>query len=140
MTGMGIRNSRLKEVPIAVVDFETTGLTAGIDRIVEVSVVRVDPGGKSTLAFDSLINPARKMSATEVHGITEKDVANAPYFAEVAGQFVASLKDCVVAAYNVYFDIAFMGLNSKCRNSTFTAAFLFDVYEAAFRVRRQMQT
>ena len=109
MTGMGIRNSRLKEVPIAVVDFETTGLTAGIDRIVEVSVVRVDPGGKSTLAFDSLINPARKMSATEVHGITEKDVANAPYFAEVAGQFVASLKDCVVAAYNVYFDIAFMG-------------------------------
>ncbi len=96
-------------------DLETTGLTPGYDRVVEVSVVRVSPGQGPTLVLDTLVNPMRRVAATEIHGITDEDVANAPRFVEIAGELVGVLKDCVVAAYNVYFDIKF--LNSELRNA-----------------------
>ncbi len=66
----GVLHQNLNETPIAVLDFETTGLTPGFDRVVEVSVVRVDPGAPPRLIFDTMINPDRRMAATEVHGLT----------------------------------------------------------------------
>lgn len=104
----GIKRLNIHETPIAIVDFETTGLTPGHDRVVEVSVFKVEPDKKPYLAFDSLVNPKRPMAATEIHGITDKDVANAPAFEDIAGNFVKSLSGCVLAAYNVYFDIKFL--------------------------------
>jgi len=104
----GILEKSVFETPVAVVDLETTGLTAGRDRIVEISVVRVEPGQEPTFAMDTLVNPMRRVAATEIHGITDTDVANAPRFADVAGDFVAALSGCVVAAYNVYFDMRFI--------------------------------
>lgn len=104
----GIADRLISETPVAIIDFETTGLTAGHDRVVEVSVVRVDPGQAPQLAFDTLVNPRRPMAATEVHGITDADVANAPSFADIAGEVVAATSGCVVAAYNVYFDVQFL--------------------------------
>lgn len=107
-TGSGILDRAVHETPIAVVDFETTGLSAGADRVVEVSVVRVEPGGGPRLVLDTLVNPLRPMAATEIHGITERDVAGAPTFSEIAGDFLESISDSVVASYNVYFDIGFL--------------------------------
>lgn len=107
--GKGISDHLISETPVAIIDFETTGLTAGYDRVVEVSVVRVDPGQAPRLAFDTLVNPRRPMAATEVHGITDADVAKAPTFADIAGEVVAATSGCVVAAYNVYFDVQFLG-------------------------------
>lgn len=104
----GILNSRIAETPIAVIDFETTGLVAGYDRVIEVSVVRLDPGESPRLVFDSLINPERPVAATEIHGITDEDVENAPAFRDIAGEVLESCSGCVVAAYNVYFDIKFL--------------------------------
>lgn len=71
----GIAKRRIEETPVAVIDFETTGLTPGYDRVVEVSVVRVDPGERPKLVYDTLVNPARPMAATEIHGISDADVA-----------------------------------------------------------------
>lgn len=105
----GIGDRLISETPVAIIDFETTGLTAGHDRVVEVSVVRVDPGQNPRLAFDTLVNPRRPIAATEVHGITDADVAKAPTFADIAGEVVAATSGCVVAAYNVYFDVQFLG-------------------------------
>jgi len=104
----GISDRLISETPVAIIDFETTGLTAGHDRVVEVSVVRVDPGEAPRLVFDTLVNPRRPMAATEVHGISDADVANAPSFADIAGEVIAATSGCVVAAYNVYFDIQFL--------------------------------
>lgn len=111
----GIAQRNISDTPIAVIDFETTGLTPGFDRVVEVSVVRIDPGEKARIAFDTLINPHRPMAATEIHGITDSDVSNAPRFSDIAGEILAATKDCVIAAYNVYFDIKF--LNFELSNS-----------------------
>ena len=104
----GIGSKCINDSPIAVVDFETTGLTPGVDRVVEVSVVRLNPGEVPQLVLDSLVNPTRPVAATEIHGITDADVVDAPTFKEIAGDLIAALSDCVVAAYNVYFDIKFL--------------------------------
>ncbi len=104
----GIASRPIHETPVAVLDFETTGLTAGADRVIEVSVVRVDPGQEPRLVLDTLVNPHRRVSATEIHGITDADVKNAPDFHEIAGELLGVLEGCVVAAYNVYFDIKFL--------------------------------
>jgi DNA polymerase-3 subunit epsilon len=111
MTGArGVLNRRIDETPLAVLDLETTGLIPGHDRVVEVSVVHVDPGQEPRLVLDTLVNPMRRMAATEIHGITEEDVAHAPRFPEIAGALVGALSGRVVAAYNVYFDMRFLGL------------------------------
>ena len=104
----GIKKLNIHETPIAIVDFETTGLTPGHDRVVEVSVFKMEPNKKPYLAFDTFVNPKRPMAATEIHDITDKDVANAPDFEDIAGDFVKSLSGCVFASYNVYFDIKFL--------------------------------
>ena len=105
---LGILDHAIHDTPITVVDFETTGLTPGQDRVVEVSVVRRDPGQPPRLVFDTLVNPTRSMAATEIHGITDEDVREAPRFEEIAGELVDALSGSVVSAYNVYFDIKFL--------------------------------
>jgi DNA polymerase-3 subunit epsilon len=104
----GLADRVIRDTPVAIIDFETTGLNAGVDRVVEVSVVRVEPGQKPELVLDTLVNPERRMAATDIHGITEEDVAGAPRFEEIAGNLVKGLYDCIIAAYNVYFDIGFL--------------------------------
>ena len=84
-TPCGIANLPIDETPIAVVDLETTGLYPGCDRIVEISVVRLQPGRPAELVLDTLVNPRRRVRATEIHGITDADVEDAPEFDELVG-------------------------------------------------------
>lgn len=105
----GILDLPITDAPIAVIDFETTGLSTDYDRVVEVSVVRVEQAGrKRTLVLDTLVNPRRSVSATEIHGITDGMVKNAPEFKDVWPAIHTALSGCVVAAYNAYFDIRFL--------------------------------
>lgn len=105
---LGLANRRIAETPIAVIDLETTGLTPGYDRVVEVSVVRIDPGEEPRLALDTLVNPTRPVDATEIHGIRDADVKDAPRFSQIAGDLIAAVQGCALAAYNVYFDMRFL--------------------------------
>jgi DNA polymerase III epsilon subunit family exonuclease len=105
---LGILDRDVASTPIAIVDLETTGLNAGVDRVVEISVIRMEPGAEPVLAFDTLVNPQRPMAATEIHGITDDDVADAPEFADIATHIMNAISECVVAAYNVYFDMRFL--------------------------------
>lgn len=106
--GQGIVGRRIADMPIAVLDFETTGMFPGRDRVVEAAVVRIDPGEAPRLVFDSLVNPARRMDCTEIHGIRDRDVATAPGFRDIAGELLAALEGCVLAAYNASFDVKFL--------------------------------
>ena len=87
----GIYAQPICDTPIAVIDFETTGLTPGTDRVVEVSVVRVDPGEEPRLVFDTLVNPQREVAATEIHGITDSHVADAPEFCRITSSLDETL-------------------------------------------------
>lgn len=92
--------------PLAVIDVETTGVE-DYDRIVQVAVVRFEPNGAIT-QFVTLVNPGCPIppEATEVHGISDEDVRDAPTFREIAPELAIHLQDARWCGYNVVrFDI-----------------------------------
>lgn len=88
-----------------VVDVETTGGRAGLDRITEIGAVKIS-SGKVIAEWHSLINPERHIPAfiTGLTGIDNAMVADAPKFAEIADDFAAFLGDAIFVAHNVNFD------------------------------------
>src|ERR1700722_14491433 len=97
------------DLPIALVDVETTGKGASMDRVVEVGIV-ILRGGEIVERRNWLVNPGRPIpqEATDVHKITDDDVKGAPTFEGVAAEVAAMLAGCVPAAYNAAFDRAFL--------------------------------
>ena len=102
---------RLEDVRFAVVDVETTGMRARgcVDRITEIAVVHVD-GPRIAVAFDSLVNPGRPIPRyiQQLTGISDREVAHAPRFEEIADQGVAALAGRVFVAHNARFDWNFV--------------------------------
>jgi DNA polymerase-3 subunit epsilon len=90
------------ERPLAFLDLETTGLSTVSDRIVELAVIRVSPQG-DVLERVRRFNPGIPISseATEVHGITDADVAHEPSFAARARSLAALLDPCDLAGFNL---------------------------------------
>ncbi|MGD0675910.1 MAG: 3'-5' exonuclease [Polyangiaceae bacterium] len=97
------------DLPIALVDVETTGRDASVDRVVEVGIA-IARGGEIVTRKNWLVNPGCPIpkEASDVHKITDEDVREAPRFAAVAAEIVAALSDCVPGAYNAAFDKAFL--------------------------------
>lgn len=97
------------ELPIALIDVETTGKDASVDRVVEVGVA-IARGGEVVERKNWLVNPGRPIpkEASDVHKITDDDVKDAPAFERVAQEIVAALAGCIPAAYNAAFDRAFL--------------------------------
>ena len=86
---------------IAFIDLETTGINITTDRIVEISILKVDvSGGEDIITLK--INPTIPIDpkSTEIHGITDEDVKDSPTFAEVAKSLVHILEGCDIAGYN----------------------------------------
>jgi DNA polymerase-3 subunit epsilon len=98
--------------PWSVVDIETTGLHPGSDRIVELGVVRLDPTGREVGTWTTLVNPQRDIGPTRIHGISNRDVLNAPTFAQVANDLLAFVAGSVLVAHNARFDTSF--LHAEC--------------------------
>lgn len=93
----------------AVIDIETTGGRASRDRITEVAIVLHD--GESILdTFETLINPECYIpyGITQLTGITQEMVAEAPKFYEVARDIVEMTEGAIFVAHNVRFDYSFL--------------------------------
>jgi DNA polymerase-3 subunit epsilon len=97
------------DVKIALVDVETTGRDASVDRIVELGIAVGRQGGVIE-RFNWLVNPGIPIpvEASNVHHITDDDVKDAPTFGAIAHEIAAALSGCVPAAYNAAFDRAFL--------------------------------
>jgi len=95
-------------IEFAVGDVETTGFSCyGKDRIVEVSILRMDMDHKITSKYTTLINPCRDVGPVHIHGIAASDVINAPLFEQVAGDIMDLLEGAVFVAHNASFDVRF---------------------------------
>lgn len=92
-----------------VMDFETTGFSpAHGDRVVEVAMVKVSHDGEIYDAWSTLVNPQRDVGASSIHGITARDVAHAPTFADIAPLVLDTVDGRILAAHNVSFDLRFL--------------------------------
>jgi DNA polymerase-3 subunit epsilon len=90
------------EKPLAVIDLETTGTDPQQDRIVEISILKIQPDGRRSHRTRRL-NPGVPIpaAATAVHGITDTDVAGEPRFEQVAQGLLAFLDGCDLCGFNL---------------------------------------
>ena len=95
--------------PFTVFDLETTGMSPTRDRIVEIGAVRVEIDG-TVSRFETLVNPAVPIpyQVSQVHGITNDMVKDAPAFTDAAYAFLDFIKGSKLVAHNARFDLGFM--------------------------------
>ncbi len=87
--------------PIAFIDLETTGVSLSADRIIEIAIIKILPDG-SRQVKRKLINPEMPipLSSTEIHGITDKMVKDAPTFKQAGNEIKMFIENCDLAGYN----------------------------------------
>lgn len=93
----------------SIIDIETTGGSPKTEKITEIAVFLHD-GTRVTDEFTSLVNPERSIPSfiTEITGISNKMVANAPKFYEIAKDIVELTNDRIFVAHNAPFDYSFI--------------------------------
>lgn len=92
-----------------VIDLETTGLDPKWDRIIELSAIRVR-GGQAVDEYSTLVNPECEIDEfiTELTGITNEAVADAPKIADILPSFRSFVGTDIIVGHNVNFDINFV--------------------------------
>ncbi len=93
--------------PLAFFDIESTGLNIADDRIIELSILKVNPN-HSTETKTWRLNPEHTISeeAESIHRISQEEVATKPTFKQMAKDIERFLVNCDLAGYNaIKFDI-----------------------------------
>ncbi len=87
--------------PLAIFDIESTGVDFVKDRIVEISIIKVNPDGTETVRTQR-INPEMPIpyEASKIHGIYDEDVVTEPTFKEFAPELLELLEPCDLAGFN----------------------------------------
>ncbi|EMR01586.1 exonuclease domain-containing protein [Cesiribacter andamanensis] len=93
----------------AVVDIETTGGGIRWSRITEIAIY-IHDGSRLVDSFSSLVNPGQPIPAfiSQLTGITDEMVQDAPTFEEIAPQVDRLTQGCIFVAHNVAFDYNFI--------------------------------
>ncbi len=101
----------LSEIPIVILDTETTGLNPAMGhRVVEIGLVRLE-NWQVVAEINQLIQPGRRMDvkASAVNGITDGDLKAQPTFAQVVDDLLVLLEGALIVAHNAAFDASFLG-------------------------------
>ena len=99
----------IAQTDFVVVDVETTGLSATGDRITEISMMKVRDGVLID-EFATLVNPLVPIppEITELTGIDDLMVRDAPPAREIVPTISKYLEDAVFTAHNAPFDWGFV--------------------------------
>jgi DNA polymerase III subunit epsilon len=104
--GLRMQNLQLDR-PLVCFDLETTGIDVQQDRIVQVAMIRLEPGGKRR-TYSTLVNPGRPIpaAATAVHGIDDAMVLTAPRFDQILDDVLRLLEGADLSGFNfIRFDL-----------------------------------
>ncbi len=106
-------------------DIETTGLNAQNDRMTEIGAV-IFSGGEIRATFNTFVNPQMHIPAeiTQLTGIRDSDVQDAPDEKTAMERFMAFAGDRPLIAHNAHFDIGFMTSAAKRQGLRFSPVFL----------------
>ena len=100
-------------------DIETTGGSHVNDRIIEIALIKIENGSLS-LRWETLINPSILIPKriSELTGISNEMVRDAPNFEGIAGELFSHLSGSVMVAHNVRFDYGFLKAEYKRMGGT----------------------
>lgn len=89
------------ERPLVFIDLETTGVNLAIDRVIEIAIVKIFPD-KTKQVKHKIVNPQIPIpkSASDIHGITDEHVKDAPTFKEVANELKQFIDNADLSGYN----------------------------------------
>lgn len=112
---------------IVALDLETTGLDPARDAIIEIGAVRFQ-GSRIEDTWEQLINPGRPVPpfVTQLTGINDSMLANAPRFKSIALELENFVGDSPILGQNIKFDISFLA-----RQGLFTDNLNLDTYDLA---------
>uniref|UniRef100_E6PD02 Putative DNA-directed DNA polymerase n=1 Tax=mine drainage metagenome TaxID=410659 RepID=E6PD02_9ZZZZ len=120
---------RLGDVPIYILDVETTGIDPKKSYVCEIGIERWLPpdysGSVERTQWSSLVRPPCRIppAASAIHGIYDSDVREAPPFAAVLAIFRTLVPaGSLVIAHNIAFDGAFVDLEGRYRGCTLRLA------------------
>jgi DNA polymerase-3 subunit epsilon len=102
-------NSPITESEFSVLDFETTGTSGVKNRAIEIGIVHVK-NLEIVDSYQTFINPGTSVPyyITNLTGITNNDVHDAPFFEEITSEIVDFIGDSVLVAHNMPFDYSFL--------------------------------
>jgi len=97
------------EEEICVLDVETTGISPVYEDIIEIAVAKMQ-GAEIIDEFSTYLNPGKPIprEITELTGISDADVADAPCFEDIAEELHAFVGSCDILAHNAAFDKSFV--------------------------------
>ena len=112
-----------------VLDIETTGLSRWRDKIIEIAAVKYEKTTEKE-TYSTLINPGRRIpeKVTELTGITDEDVLEAPKIREVLPELKAFLGDLPIVAHNAPFDMGFLSVAFSNAKESFTNTSIDTLY------------
>ena len=86
---------------LVVLDLETTGTWVDRDKIIEIAMIKRTPDGQQE-TYDKRVNPGMPIPVmvSDLTGITDEIVKNAPFFKDIAAEVVAFLEGCDLAGFN----------------------------------------
>lgn len=113
---------------LAFVDVETTGSSFGMDRIIEIGVIRVEEN-QIVKKINTLVNPETYVSPyiEYMTGISSSELIGAPKFEDIKEEVFETLQDCIFVAHNVRFDYGFIREEFKRYNKSFNSQCLCTV-------------
>jgi len=87
--------------PLAFFDLETTGINIVSDRIVEISIIKILTNGEKDI-YTKRVNPTIPIpkQSSDIHGILDEDVKNAPTFKEIAKEVAKFIEGADIAGFN----------------------------------------
>ena len=91
------------------IDLETTGLNPKMDKIIEIGAVKVI-GGEVKDTFATFVNPGRVLEerVSELTGITNAQLENAPYIEDILPMLEEFLEDLPLLGHRILFDYSFL--------------------------------
>lgn len=97
------------DAEFAVIDIETSGLSPGRHRVIEIAIVRLDSQGHFIDEISTLVNPGDgNVGPKHIHKISEKAVATAPTFEEFLPQLKNWVSEAIIVAHNAIFEEGFL--------------------------------
>ncbi len=118
---------------LVLIDLETTGTNAEMDKIIEVAAIKIE-NGKIVGEFCSFVDPGRSLTdeIIAITGITDKDLDGAPKIEEVIDKLKLFVQDYPLLAHNMDFDASFLlkaGMDGDFLDSLDLSCILFPLEE-----------